>query len=69
MITVASALHWLDIHAFYNECRKALKPGGIFAAWAYNLFKFPNNPRANDAMKVPILKHTPSHGYFLGAVC
>ncbi len=36
LITVAQALHWFDHDAFYAEVRRVLKPGGVFAAWAYS---------------------------------
>jgi SAM-dependent methyltransferase len=35
LITVAQALHWLDLDRFYAEVRRVLKPGGVFAASAY----------------------------------
>ena len=35
-IVVAQALHWFDLHAFYSEARRGLKPGGLLAVWAYN---------------------------------
>jgi SAM-dependent methyltransferase len=35
LVTVAQALHWLDPPRFYTEVRRVLKPGGLFAAWAY----------------------------------
>ncbi|HEX7916295.1 class I SAM-dependent methyltransferase [Rudaea sp.] len=35
LVTVAQALHWFDHDAFYAEVRRVLKPGGLFAAWAY----------------------------------
>lgn len=59
LITVAQGLHWFDLRAFYGQCRKALKPGGTFAAWGYNLFRYPDNPAANNAMKVPVFRHVP----------
>lgn len=37
LITVAQALHWFDIEAFYREVNRVLKPGGIIAVWSYNL--------------------------------
>jgi SAM-dependent methyltransferase len=37
LITVAQALHWFDIPAFFAEARRVLTPGGIVAVWAYNL--------------------------------
>ena len=38
LIMVAQALHWFDLDRFYREARRVLKPNGIFAASAYNLF-------------------------------
>jgi SAM-dependent methyltransferase len=37
LVTVAQALHWFDLERFYAECRRALKPGGVLAAWTYGL--------------------------------
>jgi SAM-dependent methyltransferase len=37
LVTVAQALHWFDIPAFFAEAQRVLKPGGIVAVWAYNL--------------------------------
>ncbi len=33
LITVAQALHWFDLDAFYAEARRVLRPGGLIAAW------------------------------------
>jgi SAM-dependent methyltransferase len=35
VVTVAQALHWLDLPAFYAEVRRVLLPGGLFVAWTY----------------------------------
>ena len=35
-VTVAQALHWFDLDRFYAEVRRVLRPGGVFAAWAYD---------------------------------
>lgn len=35
LVTVAQALHWLDLDAFYDEARRVLAPGGVLAVWAY----------------------------------
>lgn len=35
LITVAQAVHWFDLPAFYKEVKRVLKPGGIIAIWAY----------------------------------
>jgi SAM-dependent methyltransferase len=36
LVTVAQAIHWFDLDAFYTEVRRVLKPGGVLAAWAYS---------------------------------
>ena len=37
LVTVAQALHWFDLDAFYGEVRRVLKPGGLLAVWAYGI--------------------------------
>ncbi|MBI4666063.1 MAG: methyltransferase domain-containing protein [Nitrospinae bacterium] len=37
VITVAQALHWFHLPEFYAEVRRILKPGGLLAAWIYNI--------------------------------
>lgn len=37
LISVAQALHWFDLDAFYAEARRVLKPTGVLAAWCYEL--------------------------------
>ena len=37
LVTVAQALHWFDHNKFYAEVNRVLKPGGLFAAWTYEL--------------------------------
>jgi ubiquinone/menaquinone biosynthesis C-methylase UbiE len=36
-ITVAQAVHWFDLDAFYAEARRVLKPRGVLAVWTYHL--------------------------------
>jgi SAM-dependent methyltransferase len=38
LVTVAQALHWFHFDSFYEEVRRVLAPGGVFAAWTYVLF-------------------------------
>jgi SAM-dependent methyltransferase len=35
LITVAQALHWLEVPVFYAEARRVLAPGGAVAVWTY----------------------------------
>jgi SAM-dependent methyltransferase len=35
LVTVAQALHWFDVDAFYAEARRVARPGGLLAVWNY----------------------------------
>ncbi len=35
LVTVAQALHWLDLDGFYAEAKRVLAPGGVLAVWTY----------------------------------
>jgi ubiquinone/menaquinone biosynthesis C-methylase UbiE len=35
LVTVAQALHWLNLDDFYTEAKRVLKPGGVIAVWVY----------------------------------
>lgn len=35
LVTVAQALHWLNLDLFYGEVRRVTVPGGVVAAWCY----------------------------------
>lgn len=35
VVTVAQALHWFDIDAFYAEVHRVLRPNGVLAVWTY----------------------------------
>ncbi len=37
MVSVAQALHWFNLPAFFAECDRVLKPGGLLVALTYNL--------------------------------
>lgn len=38
LVTVAQALHWLDLPNFYNQVKTVLKkPHGVLAAWCYTI--------------------------------
>lgn len=53
LVTAAAALHWFDQAEFFKEAKRLLKPGGVVAAWSYNVLPmFPgNNQAASDAYK------------------
>ncbi|MBX3139030.1 class I SAM-dependent methyltransferase [Candidatus Obscuribacterales bacterium] len=38
LITIANALHWFDMDAFFLEAKRVLKKKGIIAAWCYGAF-------------------------------
>lgn len=38
LVTVAQALHWLDLEPFYAEVRRVAAPGAVVAIWSYGLF-------------------------------
>ncbi|HET7810378.1 MAG TPA: class I SAM-dependent methyltransferase [Steroidobacteraceae bacterium] len=35
LVTVAQALHWFDVTAFYAEARRVARPGAVLAVWNY----------------------------------
>lgn len=35
LVTVAQALHWLDVQRFYREVNRVVIPGGAIAVWSY----------------------------------
>lgn len=37
LITVAQALHWFDLGAFYAEARRVLRERGVLAVWTYSV--------------------------------
>jgi SAM-dependent methyltransferase len=43
-VTVAQALHWLDLAPFYAEVRRVLGPGGLFVAWTYGVQRVGDGP-------------------------
>jgi len=50
LVTVAQALHWFDLDAFYSEVNRVLRPGGVLAVWTYGLLTI-HLPEADDAMR------------------
>lgn len=35
LVTVAQALHWFEVEAFYAEARRVARPGALLAVWTY----------------------------------
>jgi SAM-dependent methyltransferase len=35
LVTVAQALHWFDVPAFYEEAARVARPGALLAIWTY----------------------------------
>jgi SAM-dependent methyltransferase len=35
LVSVAQALHWFDVEAFYVEARRVARPGALLAVWNY----------------------------------
>jgi len=40
-VCVAQALHWFDRSAFFAECARVLRPGGVLVAWGYQDIEVP----------------------------
>lgn len=36
LITVACAVHWFDLDAFYGEARRVMRSNGVLAVWTYS---------------------------------
>jgi len=41
-VCVAQALHWFDRDAFFAECARVLRPGGVLVAWGYQDIEVPS---------------------------
>lgn len=37
LVAAAAAIHWFDPPRFHAEVRRVLKPGGVLAAWSYDM--------------------------------
>ncbi|HEV2643176.1 MAG TPA: class I SAM-dependent methyltransferase [Candidatus Elarobacter sp.] len=51
LVTIAQALHWLDLDAFYAEVRRVLVPRGVLAVWSYGDPVLPGHPKANRILQ------------------
>jgi len=50
LITVAQALHWLDLPRFYAEVLRVLRPGGVIAVWCYHLMSV--SPEVDRVLRI-----------------
>ena len=48
-VCVAQALHWFDRPAFFAECARVLRPGGVLVAWGYQDIEVPPALEAANA--------------------
>ncbi|XP_035827611.1 putative methyltransferase DDB_G0268948 [Aplysia californica] len=46
LVTVAMALHWLDLERFYREVDRVLKPGGVLIIYNYSYYVRLSPPQA-----------------------
>lgn len=37
LVAVGAALHWFAVEEFFDEVRRVVRPGGVFAAWSYGM--------------------------------
>ena len=48
VVTIAQALHWLDLDAFYREVNRVVVPGGVIALWSYGPIEI--EPRIDEVI-------------------
>ena len=59
-VCVAQALHWFDREAFFAECARVLRPGGVLVAWGYQDIEVPAQVAgANAGLQRRILPYWP----------
>ncbi len=51
LITVAQALHWLNLNRFWTEVNRVLTPEGVIAVWAYGIIEVENDSVNKLAME------------------
>ena len=57
LVTIAQALHWLDLDKFYLEVERVLKKGGVFAAYGYG------NDILDDDQANTVVKQVNNHAF------
>lgn len=59
-VCVAQALHWFELPAFFAECARVLRPGGVLVAWGYQDIEVPEPlAAANAALQAEIRPYWP----------
>jgi SAM-dependent methyltransferase len=59
-VCIAQALHWFDRAAFFAECARVLRPGGVLVAWGYQDLEVPPElAAANTALQNEIRPYWP----------
>jgi len=59
-VCVAQALHWFDRDAFFAECARVLRPGGVLVAWGYQDIEVPSDiAEANAGLQDEIRDYWP----------
>lgn len=65
-VCIAQALHWFDRSAFFAECARVLKPGGVLVAWGYQDIEVPESLReAVGAFSARIRDAWPAERYLV----
>ena len=60
-VCVAQALHWFDRAAFFAECARVLRPGGVLVAWGYQDIELPDRLRdAGAAFQAEVAPYWPA---------
>lgn len=49
LVTVAQAMHWMDVKLLYPEVERVLKPGGAFVVYGYGLTSL-DEPKAEETL-------------------
>ena len=50
LITVASALHWMDKRKFYTEAKRVLRDGGVLAVYGYRLLNVQTDNKETEQL-------------------
>lgn len=68
VVCVAQALHWFDRAAFFAECARVLRPGGVLVAWGYQDLEVPPElAAANAALQDAIRTYWPPERVLIDA--